>query len=57
MTKEIKISYIKDDTGKDEWWCNWFKCPNCKKDDIMCEFNFCPKCGVKLKWIDTDEQD
>lgn len=36
--------------GKDEWWCNWFKCPNCNSVSVASSFTFCPDCGVKLIW-------
>lgn len=53
MKKEIEISLSKDDDGKDEAWCNWYNCPNCKPKyaEIMPGFSYCPNCGVKLKWV------
>jgi hypothetical protein len=40
----------KDSTGKDEWWCTWFICRNCKKNWLYMEFNYCPNCGKELVW-------
>lgn len=34
----------------DEWWCGWFKCPNCNGIHITTGFKYCPDCGVKLKF-------
>ena len=51
-----------DQVGMDEWWCMWFKCKKCGEENITWNFNFCPDCGVKIKWIkneiilDTQEQ-
>ncbi len=47
--KEIEISEV-DNTGKDEVWCDWYKCPNCKDTGIISGQNFCGECGGKLKW-------
>lgn len=33
-----------------EWWCPWFSCPNCKKEQIAYKFKYCPDCGIKLIW-------
>lgn len=51
MKEEIKVSKTKDDMGKDEWWCNWYRCNNCTKSYIGPGFKFCPNCGLKIKWI------
>jgi len=47
--KEVIVSN-KDSIGKDEWWCTWYKCPNCKNTSIATSFTYCPDCGTKLKW-------
>jgi rRNA maturation endonuclease Nob1 len=49
MKKYIIIKQ-KHNTGMDEWWCDWFYCPNCKKETITDDFKFCPNCGIKLRW-------
>ena len=53
----IKISKSNDCTGKDEWYCNFYKCPNCKgvedgfeSSNITRSFDYCPNCGYKLEW-------
>ena len=45
-------------TGWDEWYCHWYACPKCAEDCIVRRFNYCPNCGVKLKWQEesTNEQ-
>lgn len=53
MLKKIKKSVSiseEDSQGKDEWWCNWYKCPGCKSTSIAGSFKFCPDCGLKLNW-------
>ena len=37
-------------TGYDEWWCPWYRCPQCEKDHIARSFSYCPNCAVKLEW-------
>jgi rRNA maturation endonuclease Nob1 len=52
--KEKKYVIVKKehDRGMEEWWCTWFECPNCKPQfpSIYINFNFCPMCGIELKW-------
>jgi len=50
---DIKIGK-KDDIGKDEWWCNWYKCPNCGENNIARCFDYCPNCGRKIKWQEEE---
>jgi ssDNA-binding Zn-finger/Zn-ribbon topoisomerase 1 len=52
MTNEVKISKSKADRGKDEWWCTWYNCPECKDTSIAGSFKYCPVCGVHLIWED-----
>jgi hypothetical protein len=37
-------------TGEDEWWCDWYRCPRCDRANIAYDFRFCPNCGVQLQW-------
>ncbi len=37
-------------TGRDEWWCDWYQCPRCDLAHIAYDFRFCPDCGVRLQW-------
>jgi len=37
-------------TGKDEWYCDWYQCPKCQKSSINLSFSYCPDCGVRLQW-------
>ena len=34
---------------KDEYYCNWYKCPYCESDAVMERSNFCNKCGGDLR--------
>ncbi len=36
--------------GKDEAWCEWFECPECKTTNIMRGCNYCQECGAKIIW-------
>jgi rRNA maturation endonuclease Nob1 len=46
---EIDISEA-NNAGKDELWCDWYVCPNCKDSMILKDQKFCGECGGKLKW-------
>ena len=52
---------VNKSSGKDEWWCNWYYCPNCVQEyaHIAGGFDFCPDCGIELEWpegaIDGEE--
>ena len=35
----------------DEYYTNWFDCPNCKNNRIAEDSNYCSDCGMKIKWI------
>jgi len=48
--KKTQIVTNKDDTGKEEWWCNWFTCRNCNVSYLYISFKYCPNCGIKLIW-------
>jgi rubrerythrin len=45
--KEIKFEDLKN-IGKDEWWGVIYTCPNCNKNVIWNDFNYCPLCGLKI---------
>ena len=52
--KKLKKSVLigkKHSNGKDEWWCEWFTCPNCKATSIYPKANYCSECGLKLRWL------
>ena len=51
----ILVDYIKDDLGKDEWWCNWWICPNCHNTGITYDFNYCPYCGKEIVWKNKED--
>ena len=36
--------------GKNELFCNIYKCPSCNESKIIYGFVFCPVCGKKLEW-------
>jgi hypothetical protein len=29
---------------------DYYYCPDCEKEDIQRGFNYCPNCGIKIKW-------
>jgi hypothetical protein len=37
-------------TGYDEWYDQWYRCPSCGKTNIARSFGWCPDCGTKLQW-------
>ena len=41
--------------GWDEWYGEWFRCPNCEETSIAYGFEDCPDCGVKLEWQESPE--
>lgn len=48
--KTVKIKT--DDRSPDEMYCQFYDCPNCDEHyEIPEEANYCPNCGVKIKWI------
>ena len=55
IKEEVIEIGTEQDQGKDEAWCNWFECPKCKETMITIGSNYCPDCGVKLKWINKEE--
>lgn len=50
---------IQDFDGCNDWYCEWYKCPNCGKKNITRSFIFCPDCGKSLEWdvIESDDLD
>ncbi len=44
----------KDCNGDNEIRREFFTCPECKFEDILDEFSYCPNCGNKLKWEDEE---
>ena len=34
---------------KDELYCYWYKCPECKDGNLAEFFNYCPNCGKSTK--------
>ena len=48
--KKYVIVKEKHNLGQDEYWCFWFKCPDCECRNVMEEANYCQDCGIKLRW-------
>ena len=46
---KVKISE-KNNIGKDEIYCNWYKCPKCRDVMIISSSRYCTNCGIKLIW-------
>lgn len=37
--------------GFEEVYLEWFQCPACLDGNYIATFfNFCPNCGIKIKW-------
>jgi len=54
MDKEVIID-IKNTIGEEEWFVKCYRCPKCKTDHI-CEYSkFCMECGVKVKFVDDND--
>ena len=47
--EEVKIGE-KDNQGKDEAWCEWYKCSKCACTMITYEQKYCGECGSSLIW-------
>lgn len=47
------ISKSKNFIGEDVIGNLWYECPDedCRCQTILCNFEYCPKCGSLLKWI------
>jgi len=37
-----------ENLGKEELYCEWFRCPNCKDSNVRRGFRYCPNCGFDL---------
>lgn len=35
---------------------NIYQCPNCIKNDIKTNYNFCPHCGISLDFSEINEK-
>lgn len=47
----VKVDTNVDNMGKEEWWCDWFRCRECGEKWIYISFKYCPNCGKKIKWV------
>lgn len=49
---EKKYILVKEEhsQGYDEMYAEWFRCSNCENSSISHGFNYCPDCGIKLRW-------
>lgn len=48
----VVISKSLDSLGRDEVYCDWYRCPNCKNETTNDEFVYCHNCGIKIKLVD-----
>ena len=46
---KVKISE-KNNIGRDEIYCNWYRCPKCRDVMITSSSRYCTNCGIKLIW-------
>lgn len=50
MTKEqIEPQKFLESEGKDEMYCEWFRCDRCEDSNIFAGANFCPNCGQDIR--------
>ncbi len=41
---------------RDTWEKKWYVCPNCGVDCLDFFFEYCPHCGIKLEWLDEENE-
>jgi hypothetical protein len=49
MSEIVHIGHD-DSLGEEEYYHEWFKCPNCQILKVETDFNYCPGCGRKIEW-------
>ena len=49
--KDIAIIKTSETLGKGELYWHFFECPNCKKQDVIHGYKYCPVCGIEINWI------
>ena len=49
--KDIAIIKTSETLGKYELCCHFFECPNCKKQEVIHGYQYCPVCGIEINWI------
>ena len=47
MNKEFQVDLSTKEPGEYE---DWYTCPNCGSHNLHDTFEYCPYCGVKLKF-------
>ena len=50
MTKNVVIDIKTDSIGKDEIYCEWFRCPSCKDEEVRELQKYCSNCGSRFVW-------
>ena len=40
----------KQDRGMEKGQVRYYECPDCETINIAWHFNFCPSCGIRLRW-------
>jgi hypothetical protein len=50
MPKNVVIDIKTDLIGKDEVYCDWYRCPNCKDEEVRILDKFCSNCGNRFDW-------
>lgn len=46
--QEQNVTKLSESLGKDEMYCDWYRCLNCNDDNRMNTDNFCANCGLKI---------
>ncbi|NFN06122.1 hypothetical protein FDB50_15565 [Clostridium botulinum] len=55
MSNEKIVEVLdKNCIGHQEYYEEFYECPNCHDNDLIHTFKYCPKCGVKLHWNVTE---
>lgn len=49
MSNEIEISKL-NSIGYEEVYEEYYSCPKCDDEWIICRSNYCSNCGAKLIW-------
>jgi hypothetical protein len=52
VNNTINISEHNNYSDHYEKYVSLYKCPNCSELEIENDYHYCPKCGIKLDWIE-----
>ena len=55
MTKKVIIDIKKDSIGRDEVYCEWYRCPSCKDEEVRWLQKYCSNCGKRFVWYESSK--